>query len=62
MILHPGKFLVKGAPAGVMPDVYYAQLAGKKHPHETKLNALIWYINTLSNKSSKATQPPVPNK
>ncbi len=62
MILHPGKLLVKGAPAGVMPDIYYAQLAGKKHPHETKLNALIWYINTLSNKSSKATQPPVPNK
>ncbi len=62
MILHPGKLLVKGAPAGVMPDVYYAKLAGKKHPHETRLNALIWYINTLSNKSSKATQPPVPNK
>ncbi len=62
MILHPGKLLVKGAPAGVMPDIYYAKLAGKKHPHETKLNALIWYINTLSNKSSKATQPPVPNK
>ena len=61
MILHPGKMLIKGFPAGVMPD-YYKKLAGKKHPHETPLNALIWYINTLSNKSSKATQPPVPNK
>ncbi len=62
MILHPGKLLVAGAPAGVMPATYGPMLSGPKHPHETKLNAIIWYINTLSNRSSKATQPPVPDK
>ncbi len=62
MILHPGTLLVAGAPAGVMPATYGPMLSGKKHPHETKLNAIIWYINTLSNRSSKATQPPVPDK
>jgi|GEM_PF-3119767 mono/diheme cytochrome c family protein len=61
MILHPGTLLVAGAPAGVMPATYGPMLSGKKHPHETKLNAIIWYINTLSNRSSKATQPPVPD-
>ena len=61
MILDPGKITVAGAPAGVMPAMYKYQLSGKKHPHETKLNALIWYINTLSNRSSKATEPPVPD-
>ena len=61
MILHPGTLLVQGAPAGVMPATYGPMLSGKKHPHETKLNAIIWYINTLSNRSSKATQPPVPD-
>ncbi|MGC8624548.1 MAG: c-type cytochrome [Phycisphaerae bacterium] len=62
MILHPGKLLVVGAPAGVMPASYGPMLSGPKHPHETQLNAIIWYINTLSNRSSKATQPPVPDK
>lgn len=62
MILHPGTLLVQGAPAGVMPATYGPMLSGPKHPHETKLNAIIWYINTLSNRSSKATQPPVPDK
>ncbi|MGC9259075.1 MAG: c-type cytochrome [Phycisphaerae bacterium] len=62
MILHPGKLLVVGAPAGVMPATYGPMLSGPKHPHETQLNAIIWYINTLSNRSSKATQPPVPDK
>ena len=61
MIIDPGKLDVVGVPAGVMPTMYKYQLSGKKHPHETKLNALIWYINTLSNRSSKATQPPVPD-
>lgn len=61
MILHPGTLLVQGAPAGVMPATYGPMLSGKKHPHENKLNAIIWYINTLSNRSSKATQPPVPD-
>ncbi len=61
MILDPGKMDVAGAPAGVMPAIYKNELSGPKHPHETKLNALIWYINSLSNRSSKATQPPVPD-
>ena len=61
MILHPGKLLVVGAPAGVMPATFGPMLSGPKHPHETRLNAIIWYINTLSNRSSKATQPPVPD-
>lgn len=61
MIIHPGTLLVAGAPAGVMPATYGPMLSGPKHPHETKLNAIIWYINTLSNRSSKATQPPVPD-
>ena len=62
MILDPGKMDVVGAPAGVMPTTYRSMLSGKKHPHEMKLNALIWYINTLSDRSSKATRPPVPDK
>ncbi len=61
MILDPGKMDVVGSPAGVMPNMYKYQLSGKKHPHENKLNAIIWYINTLSNRSSKATEPPVPD-
>ena len=61
MILDPGKMDVVGSPAGVMPTMYKYQLSGKKHPHENKLNAIIWYINTLSNRSGKATEPPVPD-
>ncbi len=61
MILHPDKLVVKGF-APIMPPIYAAQLSGPSHPHEQKLNALIWYINTLSNKSNKASQPPVPDK
>ncbi len=61
MILHPGKLVVKGFPP-IMPNIYYSRLAGPRHPHLTKLHAIIWYINTLSNRSSRATRPPVPNK
>ncbi len=61
MILDPGKMDIAGSPAGVMPVMYKYQLSGKKHPHENKLNAIIWYINTLSNRGSKATEPPVPD-
>ena len=60
MILHPDKLVVKGF-SPIMPPIYAAQLSGPKHPHETKLNAIIWYINTLSDKSGKATEPPVPD-
>ena len=61
MILDPGKIDLAGFPQGVMPNTYRAMLTGKKHPHETRLNALIWYINTLSDRRSKASQPPVPD-
>lgn len=62
MILDPGKVAVAGYPAGVMPDTYKSMLAGPHHPRETKLNALIWYINSLSNRSGPDTRPPVPDK
>ena len=61
MILDPGKIDLAGFPQGVMPNTYRAMLTGKVHPHETRLNALIWYINTLSDRRSKASQPPVPD-
>ena len=57
MVLYPGKMVVKGFP-NIMPN-YAGKLAGKKNIY--KLNAIIWYINKLSNKSSKTTQPPMPN-
>ncbi len=59
-ILYPGRKMVAGYP-NIMPS-HYSDLAGAAHPKERKLNALIWYINTLSNRSGKATRPPVPNK
>ena len=62
MILDPGKIALAGYPAGVMPDTYKAMLAGPKHPHETELNAIIWYINTLSNRAGKASEPTVPDQ
>jgi cytochrome c2 len=57
MVLYPGKLVVKGFP-NIMPN-YAGKLGGKKNIY--KLNAIIWYINKLSNKSSKTTQPPMPN-
>ena len=62
MILDPGKIDLAGYPAGVMPNTYKAMLAGPKHPHALQLNAIIWYINTLSNKAGKASEPPVPDQ
>jgi hypothetical protein len=58
MILHPGKLLVKGATAGVMPGTYEAMLSGPKHPAEKKLQAIIWYLNSLSDHANKASWPP----
>jgi len=58
MVLYPGKMIVAGFP-NIMPN-YGAKLGGKKNIY--KLDAIIWYINKLSNKSSKKTQPPVPDK
>jgi|GEM_PF-837841 len=62
MILDPGKMDLAGYPAGVMPGTYKVMLTGPKHPHEIRLNAIIWYINTLSNKAGNASEPPVPDR
>ncbi len=57
MVLYPGKLVVAGYP-NIMPN-YAGKLAGKKNIY--KLNAIIWYMNKLSKKSSKKTQPPMPD-
>ncbi|NNM84761.1 MAG: hypothetical protein HKL96_03265 [Phycisphaerales bacterium] len=62
MILDPGKLDLAGYPAGVMPGTYKVTLTGPKHPREIRLNAIIWYINTLSNKTGKASEPPIPDR
>ncbi|HMD55167.1 MAG TPA: c-type cytochrome, partial [Phycisphaerae bacterium] len=60
MILNPDKDkVVKGYPP-IMTDLS-DQIMDPDDPKDTKLNAIIWYINTLSDKSSKATQPPIPD-
>ncbi|HTV48879.1 MAG TPA: c-type cytochrome [Phycisphaerae bacterium] len=60
MILHPDQdMVVKGFPP-IMTDLS-DQIMDPSDPKDTKLNAIIWYINTLSDKSSKATQPPIPD-
>ena len=60
-ILYPEHLQLLGFPAGAMPTSYRAMLSGPQHTQERQLNALIWYINTLSDRSSPATQPPVPD-
>jgi mono/diheme cytochrome c family protein len=60
MILNPDKDkVVKGFPP-IMTDLS-DQVMDPNDPKDTNLNAIIWYINTLSDKSSKATQPPIPD-
>ncbi|HEX5398581.1 MAG TPA: c-type cytochrome [Verrucomicrobiae bacterium] len=61
-ILYPEHLHLEGFPAGAMPTSYRAMLSGPQHTNEHQLNALIWYINTLSDRSSSASQPPVPDK
>lgn len=61
-ILYPEKMHLEGFPAGAMPSSYRAMLSGPQHADEKDLNAIIWYINTLSDRSSPATLPPVPDK
>lgn len=58
-ILYPGRKMVAGF-NNVMPN-YYTDFAGAAHTKHRKLNALIWYINTLSVHANKASQPPVPD-
>ncbi len=59
-ILHPEEVHLEGFPAGAMPTSYRTMLSGPQHADEKELNALISYINTLSDRSSPATQPPAP--
>jgi cytochrome c553 len=60
-ILYPEKLHFEGFPPGAMPSSYRAMLSGPQHADEKDLNAIIWYINSLSDRSSPATQPPVPD-
>lgn len=61
-ILHPEHLQLRGFPPGAMPTSYRTMLSGPQHADERELNALIWYINTLSDRSSPATEPPVPDE
>lgn len=61
-ILHPERLQLDGFPPGLMPPTYREMLSGPQHSDEHELNALIWYINTLSDRSSPATQPPTPDE
>ncbi|MCC6240889.1 MAG: c-type cytochrome [Phycisphaerales bacterium] len=60
VILKPSSIHLEGYPTGVMPSVYGDQLKSTPQDKDHELNAIIWYINTLSDKSSASTQPPVP--
>jgi cytochrome c2 len=60
-ILYPENVHLEGFPPGAMPNSYRAMLSGPQHADEKDLNAIIWYINTLSDRSSPATQPPGPD-
>jgi len=58
-ILYPGQKMVAGFP-NVMPN-YSQQLSGAADPDSKKLNAIIWYINSLSNTANNASKPPIPD-
>ena len=58
-ILYPGRKLVKNY-ANIMPD-FYNDFAGPGHPRRRRLNAMIWYINTLSTHANAASRPTMPN-
>ena len=59
-ILHPEEVHLEGFPPGAMPTSYRTMLSGPQHADEKDLKALIAYINTLSDRSSPASQPPAP--
>lgn len=61
-ILHPEEVHLEGFPAGAMPSSYRTMLSGPQHADEKDLNAIISYINTLSDRSSPASQPPAPKE
>ncbi|MEO6981599.1 MAG: c-type cytochrome [Edaphobacter sp.] len=60
-ILHPEHLQLEGFPPNRMPTTYGAMLSGPAHSDERDLNAIIWYINSLSDLSTPASQPPVPD-
>lgn len=60
-ILHPENLHLEGFPAGVMPTGFRDMLSGPQHADEHDLHAIIWYINTLSDRSTPASQPAVPD-
>jgi cytochrome c551/c552 len=59
-ILHPEEVHLEGFPPNAMPTSYRAMLSGPQHADEKELNAIISYINTLSDRSNAASQLPVP--
>ncbi|HEX9047863.1 MAG TPA: c-type cytochrome, partial [Verrucomicrobiae bacterium] len=61
-ILYPEHLQLQGFPPGAMPNSYRSLLSGPQHTNGHQLDALIWYINTLSDHSSPATQPPTPDE
>ncbi|MEO6923130.1 MAG: c-type cytochrome [Acidobacteriaceae bacterium] len=61
-ILDPEHLELDGFPHHEMPTTYAGMLSGPAHADEHDLNAIIWYINSLSDRSTPASQPPVPDK
>lgn len=59
-ILYPENVHLEGFPPGAMPTSYRTMLSGPQHADEKDLNSIISYINTLSDRSSPASQPPAP--
>ena len=59
-ILYPEQVHLEGFPPNAMPNSYRAMLSGPQHADEAELKAIISYINTLSDRSSPASQPPAP--
>ena len=61
-ILDPRNLQLEGFPHNEMPTTFGLMLSGPAHSDEHELNAIIWYINSLSDRSTPASQPPVPDK
>ncbi len=61
-ILDPRHLQLEGFPHDEMPTTYGLMLSGPNHKDEHDLNAILWYINSLSDRSTPASQPPVPDK
>lgn len=60
-ILNPEHLQLEGFPHHEMPTTYGGTLSGPAHSDERELNAIIWYINSLSDRSTPASRPPVPD-